>query len=390
MLLPRRFFVSVNSVRSVRSDYPAQVQFPDSKGYTDDGYSQCPAPNAADVQKKFVDALPKGAFADLHRSKAEVFRVHMWGNKADMVRSSFEVLGLATLKYTSKGSREVCCIPMKLAEKILTAVHDKLEQPLPIASAGRCQLRILAECMQSQLGPAGLSLADKIDVVEAYRATVHAGSLMYIPSGYIFSERTVGGQLCLGWRMSCVESSHAADVVIPHLKSTAIGFGPKSVSTLAGILDEVGKLKVKPQHHAIAGGEGTGEASNIPAAQAATAAEVLDRASAVAGTTGLQQEHPAGAGDESAVAADASPAAGNGGGQREQLAHGPEQQPGLAGKQVKASSIQGLLRPEDDVLLSSVAPPAAKRKILSKSADAAAATSAAKAPRRVGHSRQTE
>ena len=81
-----------------------QAQFPNSRGAQDDGYSHCPAPGSDSVREKMLELAPP-SLMPLSKSP-EVQNVSMWGSTADMVRTSYELLGMGALKYTSKGSRE--------------------------------------------------------------------------------------------------------------------------------------------------------------------------------------------------------------------------------------------------------------------------------------------
>lgn len=259
-----------------------QVQFPDSKGFADDGYSQCPAPTSATVRDKMVEVAPS-SMVPLPK-ELDQFKVSMWGNRDDMVRSSFETLGMAALRFTSKGSREICCVSLETAELILKTVYDKLEQPPPTPEVGRSWPKVLAECLQTQLGKSGLALLSELEGLTAFRTTLTAGSLCFVPSGYIWSERTVGGQFCYGWRTSIVESKGAVKVLDKLHKSGC--WGPKSASAL----QEVVALATKGPATMTAGADGgaivTGSANSSSSAAAADTLGALEDPVAPAGKRG--------------------------------------------------------------------------------------------------------
>eukprot|EP00969_Alexandrium_andersonii_P040677 1782163-Alexandrium_andersonii.AAC.1 len=57
------------------------------------------------------------------------FKVSMWGNKDSMVRSSYETLCMASLKFTAKGTREICCMSFESAGRVVEAIYNKMEKP---------------------------------------------------------------------------------------------------------------------------------------------------------------------------------------------------------------------------------------------------------------------
>ena len=68
----------------------------------------------------------------------------------------------------------------------------------------------------------GLKVAEEVGM-KAFRSTVPAGSLCFIPAGFVCVERTLGGQLVSGWRAHCIEGAHVADAfneLLPALRAS--------------------------------------------------------------------------------------------------------------------------------------------------------------------------
>ena len=189
-----------------------QAQFPNSKGALDDGYSHCPAPASESVREKLLELAPPSMCKFNH--SMDLNSVSMWGSTGDMVRTSYEVLGLGSLRFTCKGEREITVVSLKQAEQMMNVICDKEELVPPTSDAssqsqGVPLMRLFATFLHDHLDAKGLSHLSEAAGVVAYRVTCPAGSLMYLPTGSIYSERSLNGSLVHGWRISIVESIEA-------------------------------------------------------------------------------------------------------------------------------------------------------------------------------------
>ena len=190
------------------------------------------------IREKMMELAPPSL---LPISKTtEVSGVSMFGTTAEMVRTAYEVLGLGALKFTCKGSREVTCVSMENAVKMVRAICDGKEEPVPEPQQGLPMLKMLATFLHGKLDKVGLAHVAGVEGLVAHRGTCPAGSLLYIPTGYIICERTLNGALSLGWRCSIVESPHALSTMSELLRSG--GFGPKSAKVLEKLAKELGGL----------------------------------------------------------------------------------------------------------------------------------------------------
>ena len=217
-----------------------QAQFPNSKGAQDDGYSHCPGPATEQVREKLLELAPR-SLRPLDKAH-EAAGVSMWGSTASMVRTSYDVLGLASMRFNCKGSREITCITFTEAEKMMETICDKEELvPPTTASPDVPLLRSLATFLHDRLDAKGLAHIADLPGLAAYRATCPPGSLLYLPSGTIFSERSLNGALCFGWRLSVVESE--AGVLRLKALLERGGFGPRSQKLLASVISKCGSSK---------------------------------------------------------------------------------------------------------------------------------------------------
>ena len=261
------------------SHWPAlcQAQFPKSAGALADGYSHCPAPASDLVAEKMKELGPVNMMAA--PKSADLFQVSMWGCTADMVRTSYEVLGMGVLKFVSKGSREFTCISMQHAEEMVRTICEKEELVPPEPQQGNPRLKMLATFLHERLNKNGLSHVADLPGLVAYRAACPPGSLCYIPSGCIFSERTLNGAVTMGWRCSVVESPAA----IPMLSALASDgmFASKSASALEKLVKELTQVaSTQGQGRAIANApaEGTETAeARGPAAAEPSVAPMLEQ-----------------------------------------------------------------------------------------------------------------
>ena len=272
---------------------PAEAQFPSSKGAQDGGYSQCPCPNGAAIREKLAELAPPSTLG-LPRDM-DAFKVSMWGSKENMIRSAHETLGLAVLKYTAKGCREVSCVSAEMGWQLSSAIHEKMEQPMPELNESTSIFKVMADVLHSNLGPEGLVVASELEGMAAYRATVGAGSVLFLPAGTMFSERTVGGQFAYGWRTSVVEHADVLTTLQGWCASAGgNGKGKKvwqEICKASSRAVENGKEKVNPPKRAVddaaAGAEGAG-ATRSESASSAAAAAALPQAVAVDDAAGAE------------------------------------------------------------------------------------------------------
>ena len=168
----------------------------------------------------------------------EVQAISMWGNTPDCVRTSHELLGLAALKFVCRGAKEITAISYKHAMEVMEEICSKDDVPCPRAKQGLPLLRVLSSFLHEHLDKKGLAHVAEIPGLVAFRATCPPGSLCYMPSGYIFSERSLNGQLSYGWRASMVESAS----VEPFLRNLVDQgcMGNMAVQVLQKVLKEMG------------------------------------------------------------------------------------------------------------------------------------------------------
>ena len=77
-----------------------------------------------------LEYLPSTALRAVHGPPTlDATRVFMWGLKEDYVRSSYECLGMGSLRFMVKGSRETAMMPMEHAQKTLKGICDAEESP---------------------------------------------------------------------------------------------------------------------------------------------------------------------------------------------------------------------------------------------------------------------
>ena len=285
---------------------PRQAQFPKSKGALDDGYSHCPAPSSDGVREKMLELAP-ASLVPLSRVP-EVQNLSMWGTTADMVRTSYELLGMGVLKYTCKGSREFTCVSLDNAVKIVDRICEKEGIPTPQAQSGSPLLKVLASFLHERLDKAGLAHISDLPDLVAYRATCPPNSFCFIPAGCIFSERTLNGCMAMGWRCSIVERQETRAMFDKFIKHGY--FGQMTVEVLKKVIKdmEVAAAGSKPAPAPPAEPEPAAEAqATAAAAPVASAAERNECAGAGAKATGVKVPEP-----EPSMPSDASAAKGTG------------------------------------------------------------------------------
>ena len=209
-----------------------QAQFPKCKGAQEDGYSHCPAPASDGVLQKILELGPSSLIPV--PTCPEVQQVSMFGCAPDMCRTAFELLGCGVLKYTGKGSREFTCVSLDNAVKMMETICEKQGRPTPEAKPGNPLLKVLASFLHDGLDKNGLAQLGDVPGLVAYRGMCPPGSLCFMPSGCIFSERTLNGVMAHGWRCSVVEH-HDALKVLQALANDGF-FGARSVDVLKKLI----------------------------------------------------------------------------------------------------------------------------------------------------------
>ena len=169
----------------------------------------------------------------------------------------------------------------------------------------------------NRLNKNGLAHVADLPDIQAWRGACQAGSLCFIPTGCIFSERTLNGSLTMGWRCSLVESKEAV-TILEKLRDEAM-FAEKSAQALKKLIKDVGAENPDP----VNAPKGASEMLALPPIQpqASTEASQAAEAAAQAKAEGdekagaMSQQPTAGAGSEGGKA---GKSAGRGGGNTEQ------------------------------------------------------------------------
>ena len=173
------------------------MQFAKSAGAQEKRLLALRSPSSDMIREKMME-LP--AFAAPNQQTTEVSGVSMFGTTAEMVRTADEVLGLGTLKFTCNRACEITCVSMDNALKMVRAICDGKEEPVPEPQQGLPLLKMLSTFLHGNLDKVGLAHVGSVEGLAAYRGTCPAGSLCYIPTGYIVCERTLNGAVSMGWR----------------------------------------------------------------------------------------------------------------------------------------------------------------------------------------------
>lgn len=125
-----------------------------------------------------------------------------------------EHLMMSSARYVVKGDREIAAIHFEqfwaFAQVKLAGSWDVKSETLP---------NFL------QRGLQGLTVQDVNTLQETgaiiFRAVARAGSLVYIPSGYVVAERVVGSMEVIGLRLQCLDSAPMAVAGIKSLQTVA-------------------------------------------------------------------------------------------------------------------------------------------------------------------------
>ncbi|CAE7257737.1 unnamed protein product [Symbiodinium sp. CCMP2592] len=278
----KRFIISdVETLKAEESKSSAKVNFslfkasfPKSNGAQQEGYSHCAAPATDDVREKLMELAPS---TSVKLTKCcEIQGVSMWGCTADMIRTSYELLGLGALKFASRGTRELTCISFDNVTNIIEKICSKLDETM----------RMMSTFLHDRLDKNGLVHIEELPDLEAFRITCPPGSMCYIPSGYIFSERTLNGQMTYGWRCTVVESCNVAKLMQKFIDDGCLG--KQSMQVLEKAVKEIAKPAQSNGGNAAVidnGGDAATPAANgdqDPAAEAAQAEAAIDPAAAEA------------------------------------------------------------------------------------------------------------
>ena len=119
----------------------------------------------------------------------------------------------------------------------MQAVRDKAEIPVPTAQQGSPLLKVLSSFLHERLDKTGLAVIAELPGLVAYRVTCPPGSMCFIPSGSVFSERTLNGGITSGWRCSIVQDKPAINT-LEYLMNQG-HFGEKSAQVLGRVMKEV-------------------------------------------------------------------------------------------------------------------------------------------------------
>ena len=136
----------------------------------------------------------------------------MWGCQPDMLSAGFEYLCMGNLRFTVKGSCEIMVVKAEHLFKLATELSARLSKPMAAYSDKFTPNDLVEKILLHDMNPEGLAVAAELGM-KAYRATVGAGTVMFVPAGYAVVERALGSDAVSGFRTHIIDGPEVLDAV---------------------------------------------------------------------------------------------------------------------------------------------------------------------------------
>ena len=207
-----------------------RAQLPTSDAAKQKKKAQCPFQyaNSDQVSAAMLELTPKSRIPFVTDGT-----ISQWGCMPDMLAAGLEHQGLGNIRYTAKGSREVACVHYSFVQKVAEGISESRTKVLAISDKYTVA-DMVENTLLKDMDEKGLSIAEQCGM-KAFRGTVPAGSLCFIPAGFATVERALGSEAVQGWRTALIEGPNVLESlsVLEHMVKSYTTDEKKSI--LAGI-----------------------------------------------------------------------------------------------------------------------------------------------------------
>ena len=196
-----------------------RAQLPIAEAIKHKRKAQCPfqLPVAGQVRSAMLELTPGSRIPFMSDAP-----VSQWGCMTDMLQAGFEHMTLGSLRFTAKGSREIAMAPFDQVMKVAEQIAETRSKAITLDDAHTLH-ELVENTMLHDMNEAGIAIAEKVGVT-AFRGTSSAGSLMFVPAGFVCVERALGSEAAYGWRTSVIESKGVVDHALASLEKKLLTY----------------------------------------------------------------------------------------------------------------------------------------------------------------------